>query len=145
MTYELKSKINSLNFDIASLDKFIDKIKKITDSYVDKGKMRGNLLSNVDINKTSVLNDDLNKLVDSISRRVNTYSHINLDNKLDSKTLETYQKALKMFENYQDSLTKIQNNVDTINQYDTGRLNARDYSKQLNTDISNYHNQVIQT
>lgn len=145
MTYELKSKINSLNFDIASLDKFIDKIKKITDSYVDKGKMRGNLLGNVDINKTSVLNDDLNKLVDSISRRVNTYSHINLDNKLDSKTLETYQKALKMFENYQDSLTKIQNNVDTINQYDTGRLNARDYSKQLNTDISNYQNQYQQT
>ena len=55
-------------------------------------------LGNVDINKTSVLNDDLNKLVDSISRRVNTYSHINLDNKLDSKTivkeLNNYVKSI---------------------------------------------------
>ena len=29
-------------------------------------------MDNVDINKTSALNDDLNRLVDIISRRVNT-------------------------------------------------------------------------
>lgn len=141
MELTLAGRLDALDTNISELDKITDSYSKYINKTFDRTKVRGDIVSNTEVNHVVNQGTDINKGIQQLKDKLSNISN----NSLTGVQTQQYSRLARTLDDISSQINRLKKKQNRILGADSGRLNARDYSDDLKSSLNEYKRQYDDT